>query len=455
MRIRDLAAGCAALVAVTIPATPGVVAITAGSGSLASVALPAAAVTPPPAPGPAAPTAVPCPKAVAPKVIRSPRPTTPPPVPEHRVVGGDALATPGLIVPPGAAAPPKVTATSWLVADLDTGEVLGGCGPHEYATPASVQKLLLAATMLPRLDPAEVVTVTKEDLDIAPGSSAVGLLPGGRYRVETLWLGLLLQSGNEAANALARLGGGADGVAGGVRAMNEQARQLGAWQTRAVTPSGLDAPGQFTSAYDLALIARVCFADPAFRRYVLTERTRIPAQKRLRGKGFEIQNENQLVYRYPGALGGKTGFTDYARHTYVGAAERNGRRLVVTLLGAEPRPQRGWEQGAALLDWGFALPRPASVGRLVEPGELVAEPSPASPQPADPSPLAGTAQPAGTASVDDGPGAGMFVALAVGALAVTLAILATRRLPRAPIPDPRPTGPDPSPTAPTSTSRRP
>ncbi|WBB53015.1 serine hydrolase [Verrucosispora sp. WMMD573] len=455
MRIRALAAGCAALAAATIPATHGVAAITGGSGSLGSAALPAAVVAPSSAPGPAASMAVPCPKAVAPKVTRSPRPTPPPPVPEHRVVGGDALATSGLIVPPGAAAPPKVTATSWLVADLDTGEVLGGCGPHEYATPASVQKLLLAATMLPILDPARVVTVTKEDLDIAPGSSAVGLLPGGRYRVETLWLGLLLQSGNEAANALARLGGGADGAAGGVRAMNEQARRLGAGQTRAVTPSGLDAPGQFTSAYDLALIARVCFADPAFRRYVLTERARIPAQKALRGKGFEIQNENQLVYRYPGALGGKTGFTDYARHTYVGAAERDGRRLVVTLLGAEPRPQRGWEQGAALLDWGFALPRQASVGRLVAPGEVDAEPSPTPPGPADTGLPVGTARPAGTAAVDDGPGAGMVLALAVGALAITLAVIATRRsrTTSAAVPAPTPTsGP---PAAPDTAGPRP
>ncbi|MFF5216007.1 D-alanyl-D-alanine carboxypeptidase family protein [Micromonospora sp. NPDC000442] len=443
MRIRALAAGCAALAVVTLPATPGAAAVTVGAGSSTSVAVPAAAVTPSAAPGPAAsaPTAVPCPKAVAPKVVRSPKPTPPPPVPEHRVVGGDALATPGLIVPPGVAAPPEVTATSWLVADLDTGEVLGGCGPHEYATPASVQKLLLAATMLPKLDPAQVVTVTREDLDIAPGSSAVGLLPGGRYRVETLWLGLLLQSGNEAANALARLGGGTAGLAGGVRAMNERARSLGAWQTHAVTPSGLDAPGQFTSAYDLALIARVCFADPVFRRYVLTERTRIPAQTALRGRGFEIQNENQLVYRYPGALGGKTGFTDYARHTYVGAAERDGRRLVVTLLGAEPRPKRGWEQGAALLDWGFALPRQVSVGRLVEPGELDAEPSSAVPADAAPPPGTVSAQPTGVASVDGGPGAGMFVALAVGALAVTLAILAARRTPTtstAPDSDPAP-----------------
>ncbi|MET8353033.1 MULTISPECIES: D-alanyl-D-alanine carboxypeptidase [unclassified Micromonospora] len=320
-------------------------------------------------------TAVRCPTVPAPAVSRPPRPSPPPAVPEQRVVGGAGLDTSGLVVPAGVGAPPAVTATSWLVADLDTGQVLGGCGPHEYGTPASVQKLLLAATMLPRLDPKQTVTVTAADMDIEPGSSAVGLVEGGRYSVETVWLGLLLNSGNEAANVLARLGGGADGAVGGVRAMNEQAHRLGALQTHAVTPSGLDGKGQFTSAYDLALIARACFAEPTFRRYALTEQTQIPAQPKQRTKGFQIQNENQLIYRYPGALGGKTGFTDLARHTYVGAAQRDGRRLVVTLLGAEPAPMRGWEQGAALMDWGFTLPRDAAVGRLVEPGELMATPS--------------------------------------------------------------------------------
>ncbi|BCL17854.1 hypothetical protein GCM10017556_55930 [Micromonospora sagamiensis] len=348
-------------------AAVGPVSAVAGPVPTPATSVPSAAGVPAPVSSPVGP---PCPRQPAPAVSRPPRPSPPPVGPGERAVGGPALATPGLVVPPGSPPPPALTATSWLVADLDTGAVLGGCGPHEPGTPASVQKLLLAATLLPTLDPRQVVTVTRADLDIEPGSSAVGLVEGGRYPVELLWLGLLLQSGNDAANVLARLGGGAQGAAGGVQAMNERARQLGAYQTHAVTPSGLDGPGQFTSAYDLALIARVCFADPTFRRYALTGAAQVPAQGRL-ARGFQIQNENPLVGRYPGALGGKTGFTDLARHTYVGAAERDGRRLVVTLLGAEPRPRRGWEQGAALLDWGFSLPRDATVGRLVDPGEPV------------------------------------------------------------------------------------
>lgn len=323
------------------------------------------------------PAPLPCPRGAAP-VINAPPPQAPPPHdPVHRAVGGDQLATSGLVIPSGAPTPPAVTATSWVVADMSSGAVLGGCGPHEYGAPASVQKLLLAATMLGKLDPAQTVTVTDEDLQFEPGSSAAGLLSGGNYSVEALWLGLLLVSGNDAANVLARLGGGAAGLEGGIQAMNAEAQRLGAYQTHAVTPSGLDGPGQFTSAYDLALIARACFAFPDFRRYSMTREATMPGQPQLRREGFQIENQNRLIDRYPGGMGGKTGFTDIARHTYVGAAERNGRQLVVTLLGAESFPLQGWEQGAALLDWAFALPAGASVGRLVDPEKPSPSPSPA------------------------------------------------------------------------------
>jgi D-alanyl-D-alanine carboxypeptidase (penicillin-binding protein 5/6) len=315
---------------------------------------------------------VPCPKPrVKPSRGRPPRPTPPKDDPVLRAVGGDALATSGLVVPSGSPRPPAVTATSWLVADLDSGEVLGGCGPHVYGTPASVQKLLLAATALPKLNPKATIRITHGDVAIEPGSSAVGLVERGRYSVATLWLGLILNSGNDAANTLARLAGGRGGVSATVAAMNAEARHLGAFQTHAVTPSGLDGLGQFTSAYDLALIARVCFDRADFRKYALTRTARIPAQKALKKSGFQIQNENRLIFDYPGALGGKTGFTTLARHSYVGAAQRGGRRLVVTLLGAEATPLRGWQQGAALLDWGFSLPRDASVGKLVDPESAV------------------------------------------------------------------------------------
>ncbi|WP_144123552.1 D-alanyl-D-alanine carboxypeptidase family protein [Catellatospora sichuanensis] len=361
----------------------------------------------------------PCPKAAGPRVSAPTRPSPPAADPVHRAVGGDLLATSGLAVPPAATPPPGVSATSWLVADLDTGAVLGACGAHEYATPASVQKLLLAATMISKLDPKRVVTITREDVDIEPGSSSVGLVEGGRYSVETLWLGLLLASGNDAANTLARLGGGT--AEAGVREMNALAARLGAYQTHAVTPSGLDAPGQFTSAYDLALIMRACVAEPLFQKYALTRYTQMPDQGK-HHKGFQIQNQNLLIDNYPGVLGGKTGYTDLARHTYVGAAERHGRRLVVSVLGAEYVPLRGWEQGAALLDWGFAQPADASVGRLVDSGATAANPSAAA-QAAD-TPGTGT-----NALADGGTGTPPLLAFgaAVAAAGLVLSAAARRR----------------------------
>jgi serine-type D-Ala-D-Ala carboxypeptidase (penicillin-binding protein 5/6) len=336
---------------------------------LAAPATLVAQPTPSPIPEPTPPPFVECPVA---ELDPPPSRPSPPDPPRHqlgdRLIGGVGLATEGLTVPPDAPAlPNNLSATYWLVADLESGEVLGACGPHEYGIPASTIKLLLALTLLDDLDPDEVIEVIREDLEIEPGSSAVGLVDGGEYTVEALWLGLLLNSGNDAANVLARVGGGPEGVERTLAAMNSTAHYLGAHQTHAVTPSGLDGPGQFTSVYDLALIARELFEREDFSEYIATERADIPAQKDARG--FQIQNNNRLLFNYDGAIGGKTGFTSVARHAYVGAAERDGRRLVVTLLGAEAAPVRTWQQGAALLDWGFSLPRDASVGRLVEPGE--------------------------------------------------------------------------------------
>ncbi|MFJ8577887.1 D-alanyl-D-alanine carboxypeptidase family protein [Micromonospora sp. NPDC093277] len=331
----------------------------------AILAVPTVVVVPA-VPAAAAPQ-VSCP-AVKPPV---PPPTAPPPPAVDAVqatVGGAALATAGLAVPAGAPAVPAVTATSWLVADLDRGVVLGGCGPHEYRAPASVQKLLLAETLMPRLDPAQVVEVSRDDLrDLDPASSLMGLVDGGRYSIESLWLGLLLKSGNDAANVLARVGGGNAGRPGGVQAMNDEAHRLRANQTHAATPSGLDGAGQYTSAYDLALIARAAFAREDFRRYIATRTAQIPGEPGT--PALALTHDLTLLDSYPGTLGGKTGFTDLARQTYVGVAERDGRRLAVTLLGAETAPLGSLGEASALLNWGYGLAPDASVGRLVTPDD--------------------------------------------------------------------------------------
>jgi D-alanyl-D-alanine carboxypeptidase (penicillin-binding protein 5/6) len=314
------------------------------------------------------------------------------------------------------------------VADLDTGEVIGSCAPYRYGAPASVQKLLLVATFMPKLNPEQIITVFGKDLRFEPGSSAVGLVRSGKYSIETLWLGLILNSGNDAANVLARVGGGGD-MAAGVAAMNAEARRLGAFDTHADTPSGLDGPNQVTTAYDLALIGRACFSMPDFLRYAGTKVAKMPPQPPKDKDGYQIQNDNMLLYEYPGALGGKTGYTDLARHTYVGAAERGGRRLLVTLMGAERKPVRGWQQGAALLDWGFGVSKGSTVGRLVRPGEATPPPSRTPPPPsASPVPVRAAA-----GSVGSGGRPVLVAAVALGGAvaAIWLSVLIVTRRRRA------------------------
>ncbi|MFG2041001.1 D-alanyl-D-alanine carboxypeptidase family protein [Dactylosporangium sp. NPDC048998] len=400
----------------------GVWRLVAAALASAPLALPAGPVPLLPALGPSSsPAAVlPCPYATIPTV--PPTPPSPPRDPSAPVIGGDRMATTGLAVAAGAPAPPTLSAMSWVVADLDTGEVLGACAPHLRRRPASVQKLLLAATVLPKLDPDRVVEATPEDLDLPADSSAVGMIVGGHYPVSTLWYGLLLQSGNDTANALARAAGAEGGVPATIAAMNAEAHRLGADDTHAVTPSGLDAPDQLTSAYDLALIAREDLDRPEFLKYDTMQRFQWPPQPPNDPKGFQIQNENKLLTEYPGALGGKTGFTDEARHTYVGAAQRGGRRLVVTIMGAEIVPARAWKQGTMLLDWGFALPAGTSVGHLVTPEEAAALHAP--PTPSAAAAAAAGARPA--ASKGAAPGTVGALSAAAAALAGAAAFVTVR-----------------------------
>lgn len=272
-----------------------------------------------------------------------------------------------MITPAGAPPVPEgISAASWVVGDLDSGKVLAAKDPHGLYRPASTLKLFTAAVALKALPLDEVLTGTQADAD-AEGSS-VGMGPGGRYTVRELLLGLLLESGNDAAHALAaRLGGDAATVA----AMNALAASLGAADTRAVTPSGLDGPGMSTSAYDLALIFRHDIANPTFAQLTVTSNSLFPgyADK----PAFLIGNQDRLLTDYRGAIGGKNGFTDDARHTYVGAAQRGGQRLVVTLLAGERLPLAPEQQAIALLDYGFAQPGAAGIGTLVAPGTVVTQ----------------------------------------------------------------------------------
>jgi D-alanyl-D-alanine carboxypeptidase (penicillin-binding protein 5/6) len=345
---------------------------------LATVLLLLGAATGAAAPSTGVPAQQSCVDAAAPApavdASEAPRPggsaPAPLPVPAHPV-GGDALGTCGTVVPSGAPAPPAVGVQSFVLADLDSGAVLAARVPHARLRPASLLKTLTGLLVAQNLPMDQTVVGTQDDAD--QEGTRVGIGPGGQYTIRQLLDGMLMASGNDIAHALSiRLTGS---VPATVDLMNRTAAQIGALDTRAATPSGLDGPGQSSSAYDLASIFRLGMTHEPFATAVGTKQIVLP------GWGpnppFAVDNDNKILGRYPGALGGKTGFTDDARHTYIGAAQRGGRRLVVVLMHGEQRPVPMYEQGIALLDYGFALPPGAAVGQLtqVAPGTTPGAPS--------------------------------------------------------------------------------
>jgi serine-type D-Ala-D-Ala carboxypeptidase (penicillin-binding protein 5/6) len=275
-------------------------------------------------------------------------------------VGGPLLAGHGVIVRPlsGAPAlPTDLTSASWLVADVDTGQVLAAKAPHERFLPASTLKTLTAVTLIPRLDPNQLAKPGYRD--VAVTGSKVGLVQGMSYTVRQLFTAMLVVSGNDAADTLAEAAGG---IGKTVRMMNAEATHLQAYDTFARTPSGLDGPGESSSAYDLALIARAGLAMPDFRKYVGTVKSRMPAPHH---KHFQIYTHNRLLTTYRGDIGIKNGYTVAANATYVGAATRHGHTIVITLMHANPY---FWPEAKSLLDWGFkAEGKVEPIGTLVDP----------------------------------------------------------------------------------------
>ncbi|GAA1557537.1 D-alanyl-D-alanine carboxypeptidase family protein [Kribbella sancticallisti] len=284
----------------------------------------------------------------------------------HSPVGGAQLTTESTVVASGAT-PPAVQASAFVVADLTTGSVLAAKAPHAKLRPASTLKTLTALVLLPRLNKSDQVIGTDKDAGIE--GSKVGVYPGLKYSVDLLFEGMFLASGNDAVHALAAHDEG--GVPATIQRMNKLAAELGARDTHVTDPTGLDADGQYSSAYDLALFAQAGLGRPDFAKYAATKYTNFPLAK----KGtYQVANQNKLLFNYDGALGVKTGFTTLARNTFIGAARRNGHTLVVTLVNS---PHGITADATNLLDWGFK-----SYGVLKPVGTLV-KPAAATPKTAE------------------------------------------------------------------------
>ncbi|MFF7448605.1 MULTISPECIES: D-alanyl-D-alanine carboxypeptidase family protein [unclassified Streptomyces] len=325
-------------------------------------------------------TAAPAFAAPGPKPSGSASPSATPPA-AMSTVGGARLGQAGTQVNLASGVPvlPKdLSARSWIVADAESGDVLAAHNSHWRLAPASTLKMLFADTVLPKFPSTLKHRVVPSDLaGVGAGSSMVGIKEDESYTVHDLWLGVFLQSGNDAVHVLSAMNGG---VKNTVAEMNAHAEELQALDTTVVSPDGYDAEGQVSSAYDLTLFARSGLQKKDFREYCSTVTAKFPGETKKTKKGktvrgsFEIRNTNRLLAGdsdidvYPGIAGVKNGNTTNAGATFTGVAERGGKVLLVTVMNPEKDEHNEvYKETAKLFDWGFK-----AAGKVEPVGELVA-----------------------------------------------------------------------------------
>jgi D-alanyl-D-alanine carboxypeptidase (penicillin-binding protein 5/6) len=241
-----------------------------------------------------------------------------------------------------AAAPPPVDAEAYYVQNGVTGEVLAAEDARERLPVASITKLMTALVALEHASPDSIATISPRTASI--GESTINLRPGERVSLRDLIRAALVQSANDAANAIAAYVGRGS-VGRFVELMNERARSLGLADTHFVNPDGLDAPGHVSSARDVTRLARIAMREPFIRETVrLVDTT---------AAGRRLHNWNDLLSTYPNLLGVKTGHTNGAGWSQVAAARGGGVTVYATLLGGETREGRNADL-TELLTWGLA-----------------------------------------------------------------------------------------------------
>ena len=268
---------------------------------------------------------------------------------------GLSLCLVGALCPVARAAGPEVSAQSAVVLTADTGVVLFEKDGHTPRPVARTTKIMTAFLALEaaqeRGDP--LVDITQEM--VAVEGSSMGLQAGDSISLTGLAAGMLLASGNDAANAAALyLDGSLESFAA---RMHQRAAALGMEDTHFVTPSGLDGEdaqglGHLSTAYDMALLARVALEDQAFRQLCSSPSLAVEFAEPV--KRVTYTNHNKLLAQYQGCVGVKTGFTKEAGRCLVSAAERDGALLIAVTLNAP----NDWQDHTALLDYGFSQMEP-------------------------------------------------------------------------------------------------
>ena len=245
-----------------------------------------------------------------------------------------------------------ISAEKAILMDAATGRVLYEKNADDQSLIASTTKIMTALVVCQQCNVLDRVKIPAEAVGIE--GSSMYLKEGEVLTVQELLYGLMLCSGNDAAVALAIYCGGT--VEGFAELMNDKARSLGMENTHFVNPNGLDAPGHYSTARDLAVLARYAMEDPIFAQTVSTKQVKC-------GERY-LTNHNKLLWQVEGAEGVKTGFTKAAGRILVSSASRNGRRLVCVTINAPS----DWADHASLLNEGFD---DYTVTQLVSKGQVL------------------------------------------------------------------------------------
>lgn len=238
----------------------------------------------------------------------------------------------------------EIKARAAVVMEAESGQVLFAKNPELRLFPASTTKLMTALVVLDRMQPDEVVTVSKRAAAAVP--TKIGLRYGDSITIRTLLHAALIRSANDAAIALAEAVAGTEDDF--VEFMNRKAASLGLYNTRFINSNGLPGPGQYTTALELAEIMREAFRQPLLKEIL---GTRIAEVSTAEGRTETIRNTNHLLWSGQELILGKTGYTRDARHCFVGAGDCGSGTLIVALLG---EPMRGllWSEADSLMTLG-------------------------------------------------------------------------------------------------------
>lgn len=247
----------------------------------------------------------------------------------------------------------SIQADGGIVMDADTGTVLFGKNMDQQYYPASITKILTALIVLERCDLDEMVSFSHDDVyNVEAGSSSAGIDEGDVLTVRDCLYALMLASANESANALAcHISGSREAFA---ELMNQKAQSLGCTGSHFSNPSGLNDENHYTTAHDMALIAREAIKNPEFLTINGTRSYKLAPTKRTPEGGYvanhhKMLNKNESVY-YPGAFAGKTGYTSLAGNTLVTCAKKDGMTLIAVVLNGH---QSHYSDTKALFDFGF------------------------------------------------------------------------------------------------------